>query len=48
MTYEENGGDTCTGDSSERQDCNTGTCPQGTELYVIATHKHSRQVAGRV
>ena len=37
MTYEENGGDTCTGDSSERQACNIGTCPQGTDICVNAT-----------
>ena len=28
-THEENGGTSCTGTSSEQQNCNTGACPAG-------------------
>ena len=32
-THEENGGTACSGLSSEQQNCNTGTCPAGTDYY---------------
>ena len=36
MTHEENGGDSCTGDSSELQVCGTENCPQG--KYICNTY----------